>query len=67
MVEQEREEEMTMIASARRCAFDYRTGEVISPVPERVFIAYVESLQDDPIGAVSGDDWGFPDRLIYMW
>ena len=51
----------------RRCAFDYRTGEVISPVPEQVFIAYVESLQDDPIGAVPGDDWGFPDRIIYMW
>ena len=50
-----------------RCAFDYRTGEVISPVPDSLFRHYVESLQDDPIGAVPGDDWGFPNRLIFMW
>jgi hypothetical protein len=50
-----------------RCAFDYRTGEVISPVPDALFSEYVESLDGDPIGAVPGDDWGFPDRLIFMW
>lgn len=53
----------------RRDVFDYHTGIPIGEVREEIFEIYLDSIQNssDEVGAVRGEDWGFPGKTIFMW